>query len=228
MNRRSIFIALVGTLAVALFAGLPLVDGKNWNGTASADPLPTVTICHKTDSPTNPWVQITVSYNSVPDHLAHGDFLVDPRHPCPPPPCPVNDVIVDADGTASAGDGIPGAVQVKCGDILIAFPMFTPIGNGCGLDLIDRDGSGTNWTPGDDLMVEGTAFCPTAIRDAIYQAGFDCKVLDVNGDLVGGEFVTCDVEIGGCRLSFHDANGNGYWDDGEDIIRDGNGNGVFD
>lgn len=139
--------------------------------------------------------------------------------------CPINDTIVDADGTASAGNGVPAAVEVSCGATLTPFPAAF---NNSGLDLIDSAVPNGLWDPGDDLMVEGTTFCPTGIRDAVFQAGSDCVVLDPNGSLVGGEFVACDVELGGCGLSFFDTNGNGAWDNGEDIVLDGNGNGIFD
>ena len=41
------------------------------------------------------------------------------------------------------------------------------------------------------------------------------------------------VSNGGCpssltNIRFHDNNGNGEYDDGEDIVLDANGNGVFD
>jgi hypothetical protein len=43
-----------------------------------------VTICHKTHSAKNPWVQISVSNKSLPAHFAHGDFIVTTTTPCPP------------------------------------------------------------------------------------------------------------------------------------------------
>jgi hypothetical protein len=203
---------------------LPTFVGSKDN-VAIAAPAPKATICHRTSSNTNPWVQITVSRNALPAHQAHGDFVVTATNPCPPPPCPVNDTIVDADGTASAGNGVPAAVEVACGATLTPFPAAF---NNSELDLIDNGGTFGIWDPGDDLMVEGPTFCPTAIGDGIFQAGSDCVVLDPDGSLVGGEFVACDVEFGGCGLSFFDTNGNGAWDNGEDIVLDGNGNGVFD
>ena len=58
-------------------------------GTASAVPEGKVTICHKTESETNPWVVITISENawSDPGHMHHHDgqdFIVEPGMSCPP------------------------------------------------------------------------------------------------------------------------------------------------
>ncbi|WP_437914917.1 hypothetical protein WME73_04970 [Sorangium sp. So ce302] len=147
--------------------------------------------------------------------------------------CPASDAIIDADGTLSSGDGVPGSVDVTCGDTLTAFPQ--PVFNGSGLDMFDFDGNAA-WTFGVDAMhAEGPTFCPTAIRDGIHQLGSDCIVVDTGGNLFDGAVVSCDLEVGAfcvpplpSPISFHDANGNGAWDDGEDIVLDANDNGVFD
>ena len=41
------------------------------------------TICHRTASKKNPWVEITVSNNALPAHQGHGDII-----PAPPAGCP--------------------------------------------------------------------------------------------------------------------------------------------
>jgi len=179
------------------------------------------TICHKPGTADE--AQLSVAQPAVKAHLAHGDKLG---------PCLV-DQIIDADGIASAGSGVPGAVDVQKGNTLTSFPAP----GDSGLDMFDRDGNNA-WTQGvDDLHSEGTGTCPTAIRDGVHQLGLDCKVLDLNGDLATGDQVTCDIEVGvgftqtPCPppdVKFFDANANGMWESGEDIVLDTNLNGIFD
>jgi hypothetical protein len=144
------------------------------------------------------------------------------------------DRIIDADGVASAGDGIPAAVNVAVGNALHSFPVT--LSNNSGLDMFDNDANGA-WTfgpAGDDLMAEGTAFCPGALRNGQYDGGFDCVVLDHNASLANGQPVNCDLEFliafTACpaNVTFHDMDLDGAWDSGEDIVLDVNANGTFD
>ena len=66
--------------------------------------------------------------------------------------------------------------------------------------------------------------------------GTDCDVLDLDGSFFNGQQVDVDLETGsaftGCPgvdplLKFVDANANGFWDNGEDIVLDTNNDGVF-
>lgn len=192
------------------------------------------TICHKPGTPAEKTKE--VPSQAVPGHLDHGDE----RGPCDDGE--LNDAIIDADGTASRFSGDPAAREVSEGDSLSTFPVANP--NDSGLDAFDQDGDG-QWTlsddgeAGDDLHVEGPAFCATGIRDGIHQEGEDCLVLDNNDDLTTGDPVDCDLEVGAnlsgsfdtcppSGVTYHDANSNGAWDDGEDIVLDANGNLVFD
>ena len=160
------------------------------------------------------------------------------------PHVPAVDRIIDADGTASAGTGIPAAVELTCGAPLTSFPVTGAAD--AGLDWFDNDHDG-QWTfgfAGDDLHSEDPNTCPSAFRDGFHDLGFDCKVLDMDCSLLDRQQVDCDLEVnvpftephlsnGGCPSSFngiryYDANGDGSWDDGEDIVWDANGNGIFD
>lgn len=137
------------------------------------------------------------------------------------------DLCVDGDGIATAG---PGAFTVAVGDPLLS---AAALGNPAGLDLIDRGVVNGVYNAGDDLMVEdpnGTPTCPTAARNAVYDANAaakDCVVLDPDGGLADGDFVTCDTGAG-CGLSFRDDDLDGRYDVGEDLVVDVNNNGVFD
>jgi len=145
------------------------------------------------------------------------------------------DLCVDGDGVATP---LRGAFAIPLGAPLSAWPTgFDPGDHG--IDTFDNDLS-DSWTDADDIHLEGiSAACPTGIRNAIHELTADCITLDLNGSFAGGQPVNCDLEAGidfngaaagGCDplLSWHDVNGDLFYDDGEDIILDTNGNGTFD
>ena len=58
-------------------------------------------------------------------------------------------------------------------------------------------------------------------------------VLDANDDMAFGTNVSGDCDagaFGGCppKVTYHDANGDGVYQSGEDIVFDANNNGIFD
>jgi len=143
------------------------------------------------------------------------------------------DTIIDADGFASPLDGLPGAQEVVEGDALHSFPN-TGTAQRCGLDWFDNGALGV-WDTGDDLHCERFEVCPGAIGAPVHDKGFDCVVLDINGDLADQRPVDCDLDgniafTTPCppKVTYHDTNGDGIYQSGEDIVYDANNNGIFD
>lgn len=147
---------------------------------------------------------------------------------------PVPEPIVDADGTQSRfADSGSGFVDVAVLDSLNVWPTGR---SDEGLDMFDTDGSG-DYTAGDDFHVEDPATHPGAIRDGWHDDFLDPLVLDVDNSLdstPGAERVSCDLETGTfCAagfpwdLAWFDSNPDGFWNDGEDIVLDLNGDGIF-
>ncbi|HSF27848.1 MAG TPA: hypothetical protein VLA53_02345 [Nitrosopumilaceae archaeon] len=164
------------------------------------------------------------------------DLGTDPHDPADFPACGGSSIVdqcIDGDGVATSGTG---AFSIIKGASLVTWPTG---GGSEGIDWFDTDTSGT-WTLGDDLHAEDPAgSCPTAVRNGFHDIGMDCKVLDLDSSLIGGEAVSCDLEVGAfCSaahltdlsttgIKFEDSNTSTMWDSGEDIILDVNGDGIF-
>jgi hypothetical protein len=159
------------------------------------------------------------------------------------------DTCIDVDGAATRLDGVTAApeafTQVTGGAAL------TPFGAASTSLLVAQDllinpgtwdvaTAGTGFA-GDDLWIEGGPACPLGIPIGSFVNGLDCPVLDPDVSLIAVPPGTCSLTpgaLGPCPfvptpLVFFDSIGptGGAYDaivgDGEDIIIDGNGDGIF-
>jgi len=160
------------------------------------------------------------------------------------------DIIIDLDGIASAGPGSAVDQQVSPGDPLQSWPApamvpLPPPGQRAGIDWADLNQRPQKiWTTGDGLFSEDDDLCKPpatplpALRDQKYNLGRDCVIIQDPMNPIPDNFVTdCDLETGGSpsghftippcqdtrpnvQLAFHDINGNGFWNNGEDIVLD--------
>ena len=164
-----------------------------------------------------------------------------------PPGCEsaTTDFCIDGDGIATPGRG---AFTAVVGNALSTWPSVGVPAEG--IDSFNHPGG--VWSNaavgGSDIHLEAPGgACATALRDAIHQSPpgggpngeLDCVVLDLDASLFNGQPVECDFEgaiafiscppfAGALSIKFIDANGDGGYNNGEDIIQDVNGNGIFD
>lgn len=148
------------------------------------------------------------------------------------------DICIDGDGIATAQSGSFSALW---GMSLQTWPTG---GGNEGIDWFDVDDNDT-WTAGglmDAIHLEdNNGACGTGIRNGQYDLGSDCVVLDLGNILVNGLGVNCDLEVGafcnGSETAYLGNNGmkflegeillDGFYNNGEDIIIDVNGDGIF-
>jgi hypothetical protein len=82
MSRNKMQIASAAARRASVVIAAALFAAGGGGSTVFADPpQKKVTVCHRTGSTTNPWVERTVSSNA---HEAPDDFVVTPSQPCPP------------------------------------------------------------------------------------------------------------------------------------------------
>ena len=151
----------------------------------------------------------------------------------------MNDICIDFDGAGAANaGGTPGRGLALGQDAntFIGAPLLNLNGNAVGnenVDWFDSDGDGVHDLGWDSLTIDTSAgLCvnpgPTANDDEIFDnegGNADCVIVDISSMLQDNDLASVDItdnfDIAGNGLPafwFHDADGSGGYDPGEDIF----------
>ncbi len=134
-----------------------------------------------------------------------------------------SDWVLDADGYETAGVGDAGDIEAVQGDQVARFRDDCDFIVG----VVDTDGSG-DWSAHDDLVTESEEF--GAARNWEFDPNDDRVLLDLDDSLAKGAKIDAWThahlaEYGiGYRVSIDD----GCWTPGEDLVLDGDRNGIID
>jgi hypothetical protein len=133
-----------------------------------------------------------------------------------------SDIVIEGDGTSSNTSGLPGAQEVANNNALTTFESAFSVNRTYGILMFESDNNSL-WSIGDTLVLElGTI-------DGLYNSATDVIMLSGNSTLSNGDPASFQLLLVGDLLGilFHDANSNGSWDDGEDIVLDANHNDLY-
>ena len=126
-----------------------------------------VTICHRTGSESNPYVEITVSQNALPAHEAHGDIIPVPAGGCPTALTGTPTGSVTATSTPTlmpTGTGTPLASPTETAQKITICHATGSASHPYVLITIDINGlNGHSKHPG-DIIPAPSGGCPTAAQ----------------------------------------------------------------
>ncbi len=107
MRRYAVALALFAALGVGSYATAALAQS---GGDVAANENEKVTICHRTESQSRPFVKIEISQHALREHMRHGDTTPDAAGNCP---TTANGGTTGTTGTTGGTTGTTGTVQQR-------------------------------------------------------------------------------------------------------------------
>jgi len=134
------------------------------------------------------------------------------------------DIVIEADGAITTGDGLPAYQEVGIGDGFNLTKFESTFSGDRTEDILMFDvDNDKKWSTGDALVLESGTI------DGLYDEATDTVLLVGNSNLSDGDAADFQLFVVGRLLGilFHDDDPNGQWAAGEDIVLDVNHNQVY-